>query len=390
MHIGHDEALWRSHRWFGNEQNPRTATTPRALLFADDLRFHLEWCRERGIQPYLWTDMLLDGWNGGRDGVSGALELLTDEERGQLIAMAWAPLGDPLASLTERWGIPVMRVHTGYLDWKRAGLVDTMDQLAGEGLALFVPAPWAAFAPGPGTRPLQYHLGVILLAGATAWSPDLEPAAHIAPTLAALAGHPALWPGFAAIPHRRARPLQSEGNRPDASLPLVAWSRQIQSDELVYEVDPRVATTGAPVTFALSRPAAAAGVSVLVAAMPTHSAQAVLRRAINRSADPEAQAVGWLVLEYADGSETRRPLEYGEDLYALESVPHANVQWRSADVLPMASQVVAALHPNGRDLRLYRVDLPTESSPSALVKVRVEAPREGIPLMVGAASVLLP
>ena len=85
-------------------------------------------------------------------------ELLTPEQRGAIQAMAWSPLGDPLVQLSERWGIDVLRVHTGYLDWKRAGVAEQANQIAGEGLALFVPAPWAAFAPGAGSRPLHYHL----------------------------------------------------------------------------------------------------------------------------------------------------------------------------------------------------------------------------------------
>jgi len=389
MHIGHDEAVWQSQRWFGNERNPRNAATPRALLFADDLRFHLNWCKERGITPYIWTDMLLEGWNGRRDGTHRALELLTEEERAMLRAMAWSPLGDPLENLTERWGIPVLRVHTGYLDWKRAGLAAEADRLAGEGLGLFLPAPWASFAPGPGSRSLNYHLGVILLAGATAWSPVLEEGAYIMPTLAALAGHPAMRPGYAAILHRRSLPLWSEGLRPDASVPAVAWPSSMVSDTLEYRTDPRLASVDEPARWTIKRPRDAAGVSVLVAAAPSHAGRAALRRIVNKSPLPQQQAVGWIVVEHADGSETRRHLEYGEDIYAVDADPRANIQWRSADVVPLASPVVKALHPLGRDRRLYRVDLALDAEGAAVTGLRLEATKSGIPLIVGAASLLL-
>lgn len=387
LHIGHDEAIWLTRRWFSDERNPRTSMSPRGLLFAEDLQFHLDWCAERGITPYLWTDMLLEGWNGGRDGVHYALEQLSDAERRSLQAMAWSPLGDPLANLAQRYGIPVLRVHTAYLDWKRAGLHDSADALAGEGLALFLPAPWAAFAPGPGSRSLHYHLGVIVLAGATAWEPRLEPAAHIAPTLAALAGHPVLRPGFEAIPHRKSRPLLGDGARPDPTLPDVAWTPTLVSDHLVFRTDPRVARVDAPVRWTPS--GAVAGVSVLLAGVPDHSAKSALRAVVNKHGEPEHQAVGWLIFEHADGSTTRRPLEHGEDLYTLDADPRANAQWRTADVVPLASPAVAHVDPTGRDLRLYRVDLAAPEGAAPVVGVRLEATRDGFPLMVGGATLLL-
>ncbi len=389
LHIGHDEVLWQSHRWFGDERNPRSSASPRALLFADDLRWHLDWCEARGIQPYMWSDMLLEGWNGRRDGVHEALSFLTPDQRSALQVMAWSHLGDPLEHLTDLWGIDVLRVHTAYVDWKRAGLAASADRIAGEGLALFIPAPWASFAPGTGTRALHFHLGSIVLAGATAWEPTLESAAHIEPTLAALHGHPTLRPGFEAIPFRRTKPLLVAGQRPDRTLPTVAWPESLTSDAIRYVTDPHVSTVDSPVRWTV--PATrAAGVSILVAADPTHAAQRALRHTVNRHADSEQQAVGWLVARHADGTETRRPLEYGEDLYALAVDARAVSQWRSADVLALASPEVAHVEPRGRDRRLYRVDLalPTDAAP--VTEVRLEATKEGIPLVVAAGVLLRP
>ena len=388
MHLGHDEVHWQTDRWFEDERNPRTSASPRALLFAEDLRWHLDWCAERGITPYLWTDMLLAGWNGSRDGTYRALELLSPEQRGAIQAMAWSPLGEPLTHLSERWGIDVLRVHTGYLDWKREGIAEQSDQIAGEGLALFIPAPWAAFAPGAGSRPLHYHLANVILAGATAWEPALAPQARIEPTLAALAGHPVLRPGYEAIAYRKTRALFTDGARPDASLPGVAWPSTMRSDAVDYRTDPHVARKGASLRWAV-RPRDVSGVSILVAADPSHTALARLRHDVNRSANPAKQAVGWLVLEHEDGSETRRPLEYGEDIYALVADPRAVSQWRAADVVSLASPEVAHVSARGRDRRLYRVDIGVEAAASRVLAVRLEATRDGIPLVVGAASLFV-
>ena len=388
LHIGHDEAMWQSQRWFGDERNPRTSSTPRSILLADDLRWHLDWCRERGLQAYVWTDMLLSGWNGGRDGAWRALELLTDTERKELIAMAWSPLGDPFDNLQRAHGIPVMRVHTAYLDWKREGLVERLESdqpPAGEGLALFLPAPWAAFAPSTGSRNLHYHLGSVVLAGATAWEPTLETQARIRPTLAALAQHPVLRPGMATIPHRAVVALKADGERHDDG--TIAWPTTLKSDGWSIPADPRLATHDHPVRWTADR--SVAGATLFAAATISHSAEALLRRTVNRNASAERQAIGWMVLRYADGTEQRRPLEYGEDLYALDADPRANSMWRAADVLPLASALVASDQPDGRDLRLYRLDLASTSR-SPLVELSVEGVIPGVHVTLGGAAVFLP
>jgi len=388
LHIGHDEVLWQSQRWFGDERNPRTSSTPRSILLAEDLRWHLDWCRERGLKPYVWTDMLLADWNGGRDGAWRAIALLTAAERAELTAMAWSPLGDPFEHLQRRHGIPVMRVHTAYLDWKRSGLVDQLASdapPAGEGLALFLPAPWAAFAPSTGSRNLHYHLGSIVLAGATAWEPALEPQARIRPTLAALAGHPVLRPGLVAIAHRQRRSLTPDGLPPVDD--GIAWPDQLATDDWRVDVHPRRASEATPVRWPVEQEAV--GVSVLAAATISHSAELKLRHTVNRHAEAEQQAIAWMVLRYADGTEARRPLEYGEDLYALDADPRANSMWRAADVVPLASKLVASDTPAGRDLRLYRLDMPANPDVK-LVELSVEQVVPGVHLTLGGAAVLLP
>ena len=170
----------------------------------------------------------------------------------------------------------------------------------------------------------------------------------------------------------------------------MAWPARLRSDTLEYVVDPHVAADGAPLSWSLGTPRAVAGVSVLVAALPTHAATMKLRAELVRSGDPVDQAVGWLVVEHTDGTEHRRPLEYGEDVYDLQADPRGNTQWRSADVVPVATPLVASLDPTGRDARLYRVELALPADAPPVARVRLEAPRDGLPLLVGAASLLLP
>ncbi len=387
MNFGHDEAIWQSQKWFGDERNPRSSATPRSLLFAEDLRFHLAWASEHGVTPYIWTDMLLADWNGARDGTHRVLDHLTEVERTQFRTLAWSGLGQPLDILHDQYGMDVLRVHTGYLDWKRAGLVADSARIAGEGLAVFVPAPWAAFGPGPGSRPLHHHLGSVLLAGATAWEPALEPAAHISPTLAALAGHFVLRPGFQYIAHRGARPLEGEGTVPDGRLPAAVWPTTLTSLGDVFSVDPRVAWVDQPVSWRLPR-TNAAGLSVLLAVDLDHSAEARLRADVTQAASKERRAVATLLVEREDGSVDAHPLEYGTDIYAWVAGPRANVMWRSADVVGLASPALVETQGGGHDRRLYRIDLPLDPQAPRPVRCVLQVERAGVAVLTAGAVML--
>lgn len=390
IHIGHDEAIWQSARWFGDERNPRSAASPKWFLLADDIRWHLNWCRQRGLQAYLWSDLLLAGWNGAKDGGHHALDELSPAELAEPIVMAWSPLGDPLVHLAQDRGMQVMRVHTGYLEWKRAGLDTLADQLAGEGLGLFQPAPWAAFGPAAGSRPLHYHLGATLLAGATAWRTDLVQT-HIEPSLGALVGHPASRPGLeAGIFAPEGRPLRITGAAPDARLPGVDWPARVVSDGQRIPLQPAVARAGAPVTV-VPRRGTGDGLSLLHATELSHAAAAAMRADLRRG--PAHHPTWWLVVEWADGEQARLPMVYGLDTYSLAGDHRGDLQWTVADTVPLASPAAAATAPAGsalpppRDRRLYRTDWRNPRPGVPVAAWRVEVDRPGVAVIVGGGLV---
>lgn len=379
LHIGHDEAIWQSPRWFGDERNPRTAASPRWFVLADDLRWHLNWCRARGLTPYLWSDLLLAGWNGAKDGGHKALDELTEAERAEMVVMAWSPLGDPLDALVAERGMRVMRVHTGYLEWKRAGLEQVQDQLAGEGLGLFQPAPWAAFGPATGTRPLFYHLGATLLAGATGWRTALVHT-HIEPTIGALVGHPAARPGFEGAQTGRARALRVTGAAPGEEQPAVSWPSHVKTDELRIPIQPAVATAGSPVEL---RPRRGTGerLVLLHATELAHDAENLLRHDLRR---PGKDTAAWsLEVEWEDGRTERLPVVYGIDTYDMVGDPRGSLQWTVADTVPLASPAALATDPSARDRRLYRSDWTNPRPGVGIVAWRVVVERPGVAVVVG-------
>jgi hypothetical protein len=382
VHLGMDEAVWQSGRWFGDERNPRTEASPRAFLLADVLRPALAWCAEQGVEALVWSDLLLEGWNGARDGAHRLLDELSAAERGQLTVLAWSPLGDPLEALVRGRGMRVMRVHTGYLDWKREGLREALPLLTGEGLGLFQPVPWSAFGPAAGSRPLHYGIGAVLLAGATAWDPALVDA-RIGPSLAALAGHSAMRPGYRAIPSGVQRMLRPVGAEPGPELPSPAWPAELRSDRLVYAPAPRVARSGSPVQI-VAGPARVAAVSVLQAILLPHDVENTLRDAQN--GDSRAAVVAELRARWADGAEASAPLVYGTDTASLLADSRVNALWGAADVIPIGSALAVSTEPRARDLRLARTDWINPRPDVPVLSLELVAVPAGAAVIVGAAT----
>ena len=376
IHLGHDEVMWRTRARFGDERNPSTAGSPRSVLLAESLRWHMDWARSRDLAPTVWSDTLLAGWNGGREGAWRALDLLDDKALDDLIVMSWAELGDPWTHLGAR-GIPVQRVHTGYVDWKRAGLPERLDEIDAEGLGLFVPSPWAAHGPAPGSRNRFYHSSAIMLAGATGWRADLT-GFNVARTCSALADTPAFAPGREGPP-RDARPLVPAGSpAPD----IVEWPESAATGGVTFDTRHAVmATEATPANVDVG----ALSLSVLLADSIRHDAALPLLRAIRSGRTEMDRAVGFARLHASDAPPVDIPLVHGLDVYAIDGGSWAGPLWRTAGVVALASPHAASITPRATDRRLWRKDL---SRPDGLPITRAEfhVSRDGVTLLIGGAA----
>lgn len=385
VHLGHDEVMWRASGRFGDERNPATAGSPRSVLLAESLRWHLDWARSRGLAPRIWSDSLLSGWNGAREGAHRALQLLSDEELEGLVVMSWAELGDPWTHLGTR-GLAIQRVHTGYVDWKRQGLADRLEEQngegpTGEGLGLFVPAPWAAHGPAPGRRNRFFHTGSVLLAGTTGWRADLADFG-IAATLDALTDAPAMRPGMAAT-NGTPRDLTVEG---DSAPAIVAWPARTRAGGVPFDTQgARAAHAGQPVTVEVQAPR----VSLLLSALIAHNARLPLLRDARSGATPEARALGRVRLHAADAPPVDVPLIHGIDLYDVESGPWASPLWGTAASTAMPSPSAARSDPTAGDRRFWRRDLARPDG-LAITRAEVLVERRGVTLLVAGATALDP
>ena len=306
VHIGHDELRFEASALFGDERDPYCAGVPTAVLLGESLRWHIDHFAALGAEVVAWDDMLSRGWNGAQGEAWRAAAAL---DPARLRLASWGPAGDNVREMLDL-GFRVQRIHTGYYDWKRAGLPELRGELDGEGMALFHPFPWAAFGVNPGTRPLGYHWSRVLLAGATAWRSDLAEA-PIADTLhhAALAGLPAYQPGRGGGLRRNPAPLLVTG-RPDPRLPAPpALPPRLEAGEMAFP-SPQwvVARPDEPVQISVER-AAEGGLSLLVAAALDRAA---LQRLLSGYREPlSGPPVAEVRVRYADGEESAVIIDTG-------------------------------------------------------------------------------
>ena len=379
MHIGHDEAQWRSGRWFADERCPRCAGTSRSQLFAEDLQWQVQWLTKRKVRPIVWSDMLLQGWNGGREGTHRSLSLLTPSEREQLMVFAWSPLGDPIQNLAKN-GIETMRVHTGYLDWKRTNLNEELAHLQGEGLGLFTPTPWHAAGPSAGSRPLHYLWPNVLLAGTTAWNSDLSNT-PISTILNDTIHLPAYLPGWSHVPHSSSIPLSIRGMSPPSDLAPQQWDGDLTLSKLRYgHTRSVVAQVNQPIHIHVDRKVS--GVSLIQATIPTHAATAIIR---TNQRKKKSEPVARVRFVYEDGTQIDRPLQYGVHTYRPDGDLRSRSLWATAGVIPVRSGI---LGPNVTftDHHLYRLDLPSPHPEKTLSHIKIHCEIDKVWFLVAAAA----
>lgn len=357
VHIGHDEARWSARQTFGDRRDPHCAGVPSGVLLAESVRWHLDFFADLGVSDAVaWSDMFVEDWNGAR--THGALSSVSPEE---LTLASWSKVGDSLGVLRSQ-GFSVIRLSTGYYDWKRAGLVAESGQLAGEGLALFAPFPWMVSADTPSSRGLASHWSHVLLAGATAWQPALS-ADPIAAQLAAAASLSAYQPG-AGPSGGPLRVVALSGSAAPGDWPM--------GPSPFVRLDPTVARQEEPATVSVG--GAVAVLSLLQAVELTVGArQDILTR--GRTLDT-ADPIVEVVFRYADGSSAVAGLRYGVDTYDLGATGAAASLWGTTGSADL-----------GGGRRGWRRDVVNPHPDRSVLSVEVEPTRADVRALVFGAAV---
>ncbi len=378
VHIGHDETWWDPQRLFGDERDPRCTGTPAWVLFEADLRWHVDFFAQHDAAVVAWSDMLVEGWNGGREDTWRAAA--SPALRESLTVSAWSKVGDSEGVLGAL-GYPVIRLHTGYHDWKRAGLDPAT--VAGEGLALFYPFPWLAAGINPGTQTLRFYWSQVLLAGATAWRADLSEV-PIDEILHAITDLPAMRPGTAWPTgwSGASAPLLITGSAPSTALPGAVWPADLTVAGVRFTgLRPTLITPTDPARITVDRPVA--GLSVLTAVIADRQTRAAL---VDETRSPDtAPAIGQLTVTWADGQTASVPIRLGLETFDLRGDIRARALWGSPGAaLPSPEAMQSA--GTGQDRQVYRLDWHNPRPDVAVRSAQITATSAAGILLVGAAS----
>ncbi len=385
FHVGHDEALWDTERTFFEDQRcPRCSATPRWRLYAEDLLWHRDFFAAKGVRILAWADILAQGGSLERPRPSPGVDLIPEAARKDILLLSWSHVYDP-PTLLRGLGFPLLRVHTGYDDWQRAGLGEILPDLTGEGIAVFTPAPWLATTLSGGSEGLRYHWPAALLAGLTAWRPDLAVRGPIDETLASLADQPAFLPGYAAIPGSGPPvPLALDGPPAGPADPAAHLPPSASVVGATFRIGPiRSARQGAPVRVAVDR--RVAGIALLQAAAADHGAELALERPKGYRKF-EAPAAARVRARYADGEVREAMLRYGLDTFAPDGAPRSAFLWGTAGTLRVPSPAAAGSDPTAADRTLYRWDWVNPRPDVRVQDLEVEPLVPGLALLVAAAS----
>jgi hypothetical protein len=370
LHIGHDELWWRTQRKHEVERCPRCAGSPRWQLVLDDLLWHHSWLMQRGVKPMMWSDMLVKAWHGKNGAIYRAAEGLPLEIRRDFVLVSWTRVGDSVGTLVPM-DFPVVRGHTGYHDWKRVGLEKAAKGLTGEALALFYGTPWSSFGGSPGPTPLSYHWSAVILAGTTAWRPDLARTA-IAPTLDHLTQTTAFLPGLRAIPGKPLPLALGPGSGAiDAVLPD---SASVQG--ALFDLTQPVVISDGPLT--LKDLGQIEGLSLLQAVDFDRATERRLIRAWRRGKSSNGTRVVQVLVTYADGQTLSTMLRLGMDTDRASRPVRAQLQWRGGGSLRVPSLAAGALHAGATDRAFTRWDWINPRPEAEIQQIRFTVVAQGV------------
>jgi hypothetical protein len=314
--------------------------------------------------------MLVKGWHGKNASIYRAAEGLPEAVRRDLVTVSWTRVGDSVGTLVPM-DFPVVRGHTGYHDWKRAGLTEAAPGLAGEALALFYGTPWSSFGGQPGPTPLSYHWSAVILAGTTAWRPDLSETS-IEPTLDHLTEASAFLPGLRAIPGRAVPiPLDQPAGPVDAVLPAEASVQGAHFDLS----QPAIVGNAPLVLQGLGR---VHGLSLLQAVDFDQATERRLIRAWRGAESSSGVRVIQAHIRYADGEVLSAMLRLGMDTERAGRPVRAQLLWRGAGTLRVPSLAAGALNPEATDRAFTRWDWHNPRPGVGVEEIRFSVVQPGV------------
>jgi hypothetical protein len=378
VHIGHDEIGWRTHRKHESQRCVRCQGTPRWQLLAEDLVWHHKTLAALGAKPMLWSDMLVEGWNGKQDGIYRATNRIPEAIRSDFWVMSWSRIGDTIGTLTPK-GYTVIRGNTGYADWKRVGLNALAAGVAGEALALFNPTPWSSFEGIAGDTRLYHHWSNVILAGATAWEPRIEDT-PIDTALLSLMHLPSYRPGYKAWPRPyKIKPFVARTEpamRHNLDLP-----EYFQIDEIRYAsaILTRLRPSQTEM-YTIRRKIT--GLSIVHGVSYAPGTQPVLAKAHKKTPHQAGVSVAEMVVTYHDKQVITVPLILGMNTNRMDAPIRGSLLFDGSAAYRLPSKAAGALARDAVDRALYRFDWHNPRPDAKLASVEIKASHPDVNVLI--------
>jgi hypothetical protein len=249
--------------------------------------------------------------------------------------------------------------------------------IAGEAFAVFNSHPWDAWGGASNEASLNTYWPNVILAGATAWRPELA-ATPVQALLDAVRSHPAYRPGWHGDP-TRAEALAPRGAPGPEGGPALLGPLTVAG--LTYPKTIWLAARpGHPIDLGAS--GSMTGLSIVEAARVEPDQELLLAQGFKSTGDLPLIANLHVVL--ADGSDLVVPLRYGRETYRYDR--GRAMLWDAAGSITVPSSTARASYSRADDQVLYRYDTPLGPEPVVVRSAWLEVADRGVELVVAAAA----
>lgn len=170
FHLGGDEVRWQTATKPEAERCSLCSGIDKRELLLEHWTALAEFCREKGVRPILWEDMLSERWNGGAP--YHTAQILPRLPR-DIIMSSWSSgeLSNSAAVYRDLGFIP-WRVTTSFGPSRVDTLLEWWDDYEALGIAQFTTSPWLTFSHFSYQKHCNYATPAVHICASCMWNPQ--------------------------------------------------------------------------------------------------------------------------------------------------------------------------------------------------------------------------
>lgn len=378
FHLGGDEIRWQTHALPEEKHCPRCKGETKRELLLNHWTELATFCREQGVRPILWEDMLSERWNGG--GIYNTAAILPRLPK-NIIMSSWTSNElSNAASVYRKLGFTPWRVTTSFGPSRTESFLEWHADYEALGVAQFTTSPWLTFVHFGTARHCNYATPAVHCCAACIWNPDsaargwhrlvAEDGVHWAETMSVnewgarqLNFSPILLDAACNASTTDTQPGDGKGwfdlgpehdlsalPGPDLKVGGVPFKRPATDNDCVLARGEET-SVGIPVGQALR------GLVFLHTALAADDDIAKLnRRFFRQNTDPTGMPIATYTVLYADGSQANVAAQLGRNVHLWRCVPQARVMQGVSAFLPVLTKSQQATDRNAPDACVWTMD----------------------------------